>query len=174
MLGHHCTRAFPSCGEWEPPSSCGAGASCCDGLSRCGVRPVGHAGFNVTVRRLSCPMACGIFQDQGPKPCPPHGKVDSYPREHQGSPQVEWLCSAEDIWQCLDTAFLLCLGLREQVSCRRRCRDAAWLPLQQRMTQSTCWQSPVEKPWARWTQRHLPQFSLQPSDLLEEPLSGAA
>ena len=31
-------RAFSSCGEWGPPSSCGVWASHCDGLSRCGAR----------------------------------------------------------------------------------------------------------------------------------------
>ena len=71
MPGHHCTRAFSSCGEWELLSSCGAGASCCHGFSRCGARAVGHAGFSIVVGRFSCPVACGIFQDQGPKPCPP-------------------------------------------------------------------------------------------------------
>ena len=35
---------------------------------------------------LSCPMACGIFQDQGSNPCPLHWQVDSYPLNYRESP----------------------------------------------------------------------------------------
>ena len=31
-------------------------------------------------------MACGIFPDQGPNPCPLHWQADSQPLRHQGSP----------------------------------------------------------------------------------------
>ena len=37
-------------------------------------------------RGLSCSAECGIFLDQGSKPCPLHWQVDSYPVHHQGSP----------------------------------------------------------------------------------------
>ena len=37
------------------------------------------------VHRLSCLPACGIFQDQGSKPCLLHWQVDSLPLSHQGS-----------------------------------------------------------------------------------------
>ena len=34
---------------------------------------------------LSCPVACGIFPDQGLNLCPPHWQVGSQPLDHQGS-----------------------------------------------------------------------------------------
>ena len=34
---------------------------------------------------LSCSAACGIFPDQGSKPCLLHGQADSLPLSHQGS-----------------------------------------------------------------------------------------
>ena len=40
----------------------------------------------VTMRRLSCPAACGIFLDQRSNLCPMHWQVDSQPLDHQGSP----------------------------------------------------------------------------------------
>ena len=48
-------------------------------LSSCGI----HTG-------LSCPVACGIFPDQGWNPCPLHWQGDSYTLYHQGSPFL-WL-----------------------------------------------------------------------------------
>ena len=41
-----------------------------------GLQSVGSV---VVVHRLICPMACGIFLDQGPNPCPLHWPADSYP-----------------------------------------------------------------------------------------------
>ena len=38
------------------------------------------------VHGLSCPVACGIFLDQGLNPCPLHGHADSDPLYYQGSP----------------------------------------------------------------------------------------
>ena len=38
-------------------------------------------------RLLSCPLACGIFWDQGWDPCPLPWQADSYPLDHQGSSQ---------------------------------------------------------------------------------------
>ena len=39
----------------------------------------------VAVCRLSSPMACGIFPDQGLNPCPLHWQADSHPLYHQES-----------------------------------------------------------------------------------------
>ena len=36
--------------------------------------------------RLSCPVAGGIFPDQGPSPCLLHRRADSLPLSRQGSP----------------------------------------------------------------------------------------
>ena len=38
--------------------------------------------------RLSCPVAQGIFLNQGSNPCPLHWQADSKPLDHQGSPQT--------------------------------------------------------------------------------------
>ena len=46
-----------------------------------------HVGSIVVACGLSCPMACGIFLDQGSNPCPLHWPVDSQPLDHQGSPK---------------------------------------------------------------------------------------
>ena len=35
---------------------------------------------------LRCSVACGIFPDQGLKPCPLHWQADSQPLHHQGRP----------------------------------------------------------------------------------------
>ena len=41
-------------------------------LTTCGVRASA-----IVMRRHSCPMACGIFPDQGWNPCPLHWQEDS-------------------------------------------------------------------------------------------------
>ena len=41
------------------------------------------SGSVVVVHRLNFPKACGTFPDQGPKPCPLHWQLDSYPLYHQ-------------------------------------------------------------------------------------------
>ena len=46
-----------------------------------------HAGSVVVAQGPSCSAACGIFPDQGSKPCPLHWQADSQPLRHQGSPQ---------------------------------------------------------------------------------------
>ena len=43
-------------------------------------------GSAVVVRGLSCPVAHGIFPDQGLNPCPLPWQVDSQLLDHQGSP----------------------------------------------------------------------------------------
>ena len=40
----------------------------------------------VVVHGLSCPVACGIFPDQGSNPCLLHWQADSQPVDHRGSP----------------------------------------------------------------------------------------
>ena len=42
----------------------------------------------VATHGLSCSEICGIFLDQGLKPCPLHWQADSYPLYRQGSPNV--------------------------------------------------------------------------------------
>ena len=43
-------------------------------------------GSVVVAHGPSCSVACGIFPDQGPNPCPLHWQADSQPLRHQGSP----------------------------------------------------------------------------------------
>ena len=47
-----------------------------------------RAGSVIVAHGPSCSVACGIFPDQGPNPCPLHWQADSQPLRHQGSPQV--------------------------------------------------------------------------------------
>ena len=42
----------------------------------------------VVARGLSCPMACGIFLEQGLNPHPLHWRVDSQPVDHERNPRV--------------------------------------------------------------------------------------
>ena len=72
-----CTRAFSSCREEGLLSGCGAGASHCGGFSCCDARALGAWASVVVAHSLSCPMACGIFPDQGSNPYPLHYKADS-------------------------------------------------------------------------------------------------
>ena len=43
-------------------------------------------GSVVVVHRLSYPVACGTFPDQGWNPCPLYWQGDSHPLPHQGNP----------------------------------------------------------------------------------------
>ena len=45
-----------------------------------------RAGSAIVAHGRSCSVACGIFPDQGPNPCPLHWQADSQPLRHQGSP----------------------------------------------------------------------------------------
>ena len=72
-----CVEAFSSCGEQGLLFHCGARASHCGGFSCCGARALGARASVVVARGLSCPMACGIFLDQGSNPCPLHWQADS-------------------------------------------------------------------------------------------------
>ena len=144
--GSSLHTAFSSC-EWELLSGCGAGASCRDGFSPCGALAVGHAGFNVALCRLSCPVARGIFQDQGPKPCPLH-TPRWIPNHWTTREALKWSDFTPqrtfgNVWTQLYRYALDC-GSRYLTG-----RGVGMLPLQQRMTQPTCRQYPVEKPWTR-------------------------
>ena len=44
------------------------------------------AGSVIVVHGLTCPLACGIFPDQGSTLYPVHMQADSEPLDHQGSP----------------------------------------------------------------------------------------
>ena len=54
-------------------SSCVMQASHCGGLSWCGSQAL-ELGLSSCVYRLSCPAACGIFQDQGSNLVPSVGR----------------------------------------------------------------------------------------------------
>ena len=67
-------------------------------LRSTGSRCVGSV---VVAHRLSCSAACGIFPDQGSKPCPLHWQADSQPLRHQGSPpRILWPASWPDEQGC--------------------------------------------------------------------------
>ena len=91
VLGLCCyTWAFSGCSKWGLLSSRGARASHCGGVSCCGAQAPGHIGSVVAAHRLSCPVACETFPDQGSNPCPLHWQVDSSPVSHQGSPGLSF------------------------------------------------------------------------------------
>ena len=83
-----CLRAFSSCGE-RGLLFVGVRGLLIAVASRCGARALGKrasvlvalglysAGSVVVAYGLSCSAACGIFLDQGSKPCPLHWQVDS-------------------------------------------------------------------------------------------------
>ena len=52
-------------------------------------------GSVVVAHGPSCPVACGIFPDQGSNPCPVHWQADSQPLHHQGSPIINILTTVE-------------------------------------------------------------------------------
>ena len=81
-----CARAFSSCGKRGPLFHRGVrGPSLSWPLL---LRSTGsrRAGSVVVAHGPSCPVACGIFPDQGSNPCPLHWQADSQPLRHQGSP----------------------------------------------------------------------------------------
>ena len=69
VLGLHCCEwAFSRYGE-RGYSSCVAQASHYGGFSCCRARALGAWASVVVARGLICPMACGIFLDQGSNQC---------------------------------------------------------------------------------------------------------
>ena len=88
-----CARAFSSCGKWGPLfiTVCGPLTIAAFFLLRStGSR---RAGSVVVAHGPSCFTACGIFPDQGSKPCPLHWQADSQPLRHQGSPKIIFKCN---------------------------------------------------------------------------------
>ena len=82
---HCCTQAFSNCGGCSYPLVAGHGLlTTVPSLVK--HRLQGVQASAVMALRLSCPMACGIFLDQGLNLCPLHRQVDSFPLDHQGSP----------------------------------------------------------------------------------------
>ena len=72
-----CAQAFSSCLEQGLHSSCCVQASWCGGFSCCRAWVLGTRVSVLTARGLSCPVACGIFPDQGSNQHPLHCKADS-------------------------------------------------------------------------------------------------
>ena len=60
-------------------SNSGAWASHCGGFYSPRAQVLEPWSWVVVVHRLSCPMACGIFLEQGSSPCPLHWQGDSKP-----------------------------------------------------------------------------------------------
>ena len=65
---HCCAQASSGCSKWGLLSIWGAWASCCSGFSCCGAQVLGTLVLAVVVHELSCPVAHGVFPDQG-VPC---------------------------------------------------------------------------------------------------------
>ena len=90
---------FSSFGEQGLLSICRTGASHCGGFSCCRAQVLGawvavpvtpalqRTGSIIVVYRLSCPLARGIFLDQGSNLCLLRWQEDSLPVSLQGSPQ---------------------------------------------------------------------------------------
>ena len=78
-------QPFSSWSEQGLLSSRGAWASHCGGFSCCRIQVLGTPASLVVAHKHSCPMACGIFPDQGSNWCPLHWQADSLPLDHQGS-----------------------------------------------------------------------------------------
>ena len=81
-----CKQTFFTCNKWRLFSSCRVWASHCGGFSCCRLQALECLGSVVVAHGFSCPLACGIFPDQGSNLCPLHQQVDSQLLDHQGSP----------------------------------------------------------------------------------------
>ena len=73
-LGLHAARGL---------SLVGVSAPHCGGFSSCGVWALGAWASVVVAHRLSCPVARGIFQDQGLSPLSPALQADSLLLDHR-------------------------------------------------------------------------------------------
>ena len=56
--------------------------------SRRRAQAIEHAGFRSCVHRPSCPVARGVFLDEGLNPCALHKQVDSEPLDHQRNSSI--------------------------------------------------------------------------------------
>ena len=61
-----------SCSKWKLPSSYSERSSHCSGFSSCMHGLQGVWASAAVAQEFNCSMACGIFLDQGPNPCPMH------------------------------------------------------------------------------------------------------
>ena len=77
--------AFSSCGKQGLLSSCSARASHGGGFPCWGAGDLRSVGSVLVLHGLSCPVALGIFPDQGSNLCPLHWQVDSSYLDHEGS-----------------------------------------------------------------------------------------
>ena len=78
VLGLHCyVWAFSSCGELGLVSVVGYGLILVAASLAVEHRLKGTQASVVVVHGLDCPMACGIFPDQGSNLCPLHWQADS-------------------------------------------------------------------------------------------------
>ena len=88
-LGLHCfLQSFSSCSERGLLSNCGMWASHYSGFSCCREWALGRLWSIIVAHGISCPVACGIFPDQGLNLCTLHWQVDSQPLDHQRSPYM--------------------------------------------------------------------------------------
>ena len=72
--------------HWLSLAECGLSLIAASGGFSCvEAQALGVKASVVVTHGLSCPVACGVFPDQGWNPCPLHWQVDSYPLYHQGS-----------------------------------------------------------------------------------------
>ena len=121
VLGlHWCTWPFSSCGEWGHLSNCGAWTSHCGGFYSSRAWALDPWFWVIVVHRLSCPVACGIFLDQGSSPCPLHWQVDSKPLDTS-----EVLCCSFNYSQaalCIHQYWMVTRGL-----CAISLRSTHWL-----------------------------------------------
>ena len=90
-------RLFSSCSEQGLLPTCGARASHWGGFSCCRAQTLEQRGFRIVtlalehrlsgvVHGLSCPVACGVFLDQGLNLCLLLWQADSWLLSYQGSP----------------------------------------------------------------------------------------
>lgn len=81
VLGLHCfVRAFSSYRKW------GLLFTAARGLGNCASHGPEAAGSAVMAQGPGCSTACGIFLNQGSRPCALFWRADSYPLYHQGCP----------------------------------------------------------------------------------------
>ena len=124
-----CTGTFSNCSEWGS-SSFARGVSCCRAWA------VGGMGFGNVAHRLSCPVACGIFLDQGSHPGRPHWQVGSQSLDHWGSPN-QWSYKWDHTpGSGLNEAHILNVSWQEEFSEGKS--DKKWIYLEKHTAQ-TVW-----------------------------------
>ena len=134
-VGSRACRAFSSCGTWAQ-----------------------QLWLWTLEHRLSCPVVCGIFLDQGSNPCLLCWQVDFLPLSHQGSSHITW------IWKDLEmqTKRGPKPQKKERASCLFRYYDS-----QQDTINLLC------KTWKEFSGSGQVQLDLWTSRYLNQYLSGA-